>query len=124
MDIDTLNSVLADVGHSIVISLEDMLTYGEDTYNFEDGLPADTSLSPLAAAESSIRKQLLAQAIDELPEKEKFVIGLYYGDSLTLKEIAEVLGVTQSRVCQLHSKAAARLHGKLARHADLLLAAA
>jgi len=124
MDIDTLNTVLADVGQSIVISMEDLLTYGEDSHNFEDGLPTDTSLSPLAAAESSIRKQLLAQAIDDLPEKEKFVIGLYYGDGLTLREIAEVLGVTESRVCQLHSKAAARLHGKLARHADLLLAAA
>jgi RNA polymerase sigma factor for flagellar operon FliA len=70
------------------------------------------------------RKRLLASAIENLPDREKLVISLYYNDGLTLKEIAAVLGVTESRACQLHSKAVVRLNGKLARHADLLLAAA
>lgn len=67
---------------------------------------------------------MLAVAIDVLPDREKLVIGLYYKDGLTLKEIAAVLGVTEGRACQLHSKAVVRLHGKLARHADLFLVAA
>ena len=58
-------------------------------------------------------KSRLAQAIDALPDREKIVIALYYYENLTLREIGEVLGVTESRVSQLHTKAILRLKGRL-----------
>ncbi|MCC6473523.1 MAG: RNA polymerase sigma factor FliA [Burkholderiales bacterium] len=58
-------------------------------------------------------RQALVAAIERLPEREKLLMGLYYEQDLTFRQIAEVLGVTESRVCQLHSQAVARLRGKL-----------
>ncbi len=55
----------------------------------------------------------VADAISRLPEREKLVIALYYYENLTLREIGEVLGVTESRVSQLHTKAVLRLRGRL-----------
>ncbi|MBC7345331.1 MAG: sigma-70 family RNA polymerase sigma factor, partial [Clostridia bacterium] len=58
-------------------------------------------------------KRDLARAIAELPERDRIVITLYYYEGLTLREIGEVLGVTESRVCQLHGRAVAKLREKL-----------
>lgn len=123
IDIDSLNDLLADIGQSSVLSLEELMACG-DEYDELAGLSPDFEDSPEYAAFVEEKKRLLAAAIDGLPDKEKLVISLYYKDGLTLKEIAAVLGVTESRACQLHSKAVVRLHGKLARHKELLLAAA
>lgn len=125
IDVDSLNDMLSAVGHSALISFEEVMLYGEDSAD-DEGLwgPPDPQGDPMFAAESEERGRLLARAIADLPEKEKLVISLYYNDGLTLKEIAKVLGVTESRACQLHSKAVVRLHGKLARHKDLLLLSA
>jgi len=60
-------------------------------------------------------KKVLAEAIDDLPSNEKLVISLYYYDELTLKEIGEVLDLTESRICQIHTKAILRLRAKLKR---------
>ncbi len=122
--VDELHERLSDVGQSALLSLEDLMIYGEENTGLAGlcSLP-DPESDPLLSAEMGERTRLLASAISQLPEKEKLVISLYYNDGLTLKEIAAVLGVTESRACQLHSKAAVRLHGKLARHEDLLLAA-
>lgn len=123
MGIDELNEMLADVGQSAIMSLEELLVRGEESLA-DPGLAPGDDYDPVVAAEIEERKQLLAKAVGELPDKEKLVISLYYNEGLTLKEIAKVLGVTESRACQLHSKAVVRLHGKLARHEELLLAAA
>ncbi len=64
-------------------------------------------------------KETLAAAIERLPERERIVIGLYYYEGLTLKEIGEVLGVTESRVSQLHTKAVLRLRGRIKEDLDL-----
>jgi RNA polymerase sigma factor for flagellar operon FliA len=56
------------------------------------------------------------QAIESLPEREQYVMGMYYEHDMNLKEIAAVLGVTESRVCQLHSQAIARLRSKMRQH--------
>ncbi len=58
-------------------------------------------------------RDLLAESIDELPEKEKLVVSLYYYEGLTMREIGEILGYTESRISQLHSKALTRLRAKL-----------
>lgn len=125
IDVDSLNQKLSEVGHSALLSFEEVMLYGEDSAD-EEGLwgPSDPQADPMLAVEADERGRLLAHAIANLPEREKLVISLYYSDGLTLKEIAKVLGVTESRACQLHSKAVVRLNGKLARHKDLLLAAA
>ena len=59
-------------------------------------------------------QQLLARAVEQLPEREKVVVSLYYFEGLTLADIGRVLGVTESRICQLHTKAVLHLRTKLA----------
>jgi RNA polymerase sigma factor for flagellar operon FliA len=76
-------------------------------------LVPDNSLSPLEALMTKETRQNLAKAIDSLPERERQVIALYYVEELTMKEIGEVLGVTESRVSQLRSQAIVRLKGNL-----------
>ncbi len=68
---------------------------------------------PLAMLEDKNMRDILIQAIDDLPEREKMVMGLYYEEDLNLREIGEVLGVSESRVCQLHSQAIARLRSRI-----------
>ena len=69
--------------------------------------------NPLSLLAKSELKNILKEAIDLLPEKEKLVLSLYYYEELTMKEIGLVLRLTESRVCQLHSKALLRLRGEL-----------
>ena len=74
--------------------------------------PRPRTRSP--AFESEETKFLLARAINQLPEREKIVVTLYYYEGLTLAEIGQVLGVTECRICQMHTKAVLQLRGKLA----------
>ena len=66
-------------------------------------------------------RRVLAEAIDQLPERERLVVALYYYEGLTLKEIGEVLGVSESRVSQIHTKAIVRLRGRLQRFRESLV---
>ena len=72
------------------------------------------AVSPMEAFESEEMKGILTDAINRLPEREKVVITLYYYEGLTLAEIGTVLGVTESRICQMHTKAVLALRGKIA----------
>ena len=74
---------------------------------------------PSRAYRVQVIRETLAAAIERLPERERIVIGLYYYEGLTLKEIGEVLGVTESRVSQLHTKAVLRLRGRIKEDLDL-----
>ncbi|HPX47184.1 MAG TPA: sigma-70 family RNA polymerase sigma factor, partial [Treponemataceae bacterium] len=78
-----------------------------------DSIESPSSLNPDVIVEREEIKRVIVQAINELPEKEKLVLVLYYYEDLTLKEIGQVLHVTESRVSQLHTKANLRLHAKL-----------
>jgi len=87
----------------------------EDDYDddyLEQNHPDDSPQPPEVLHDARFRAALI-EAIDNLPEREKLLMGLYYEQELNFKEIAAVLGVTESRVCQLHSQAVARLRVKL-----------
>ena len=74
---------------------------------------ADESENPLAQLQDRRMRNALVEAIKTLPEREQYVMSMYYEHDMNLKEIAAVLGVTESRVCQLHSQTIARLRVKL-----------
>jgi RNA polymerase sigma factor for flagellar operon FliA len=92
-------------GHQIVY-LEDLAGEDED---FLDRHTEGSAQDPLAALEESNLRSTLAAAITKLPEREKLMMALYYEQDLNLREIGEVMGVTESRVCQLHTQAVVRL---------------
>jgi RNA polymerase sigma factor FliA len=79
-----------------------------------DSLPDTGAEDPLAAMEDQETRRLLAEAVGQLAERDRTVVGLYYFENLTLAEIGRVLGVTESRVCQLHTRAVMRLRARLA----------
>ncbi|MCH5184956.1 MAG: FliA/WhiG family RNA polymerase sigma factor [Oscillospiraceae bacterium] len=81
--------------------------------NMEIGPEMSERYNPEQAAENHFLQQWLAEEIENLPEKEKLVVNLYYNDGLTLKEIGLVIGVSESRVSQIHSKILMKLRSKL-----------
>ena len=83
-----------------------------------DTLPDRGAPDPQALVDQGELRDRIADAIAALPEREKLVIALYYYENLTLREIGEVLGVTESRVSQLHTKAVLRLRSKLGAELD------
>lgn len=74
----------------------------------------DSEHDPLETLLNKNMRDVLVKAIEDLPEREKMVMGLYYEEELNLREIGEILGVSESRVCQLHSQAVARLRSRMA----------
>ena len=97
-------------GHQL-ISFEDMVENGEDDY-LERHL-TDESNEPSKILEDQSLRNLLVQGIELLPEREKMMMALYYEQDLNLREIGEVMGVSESRICQLHSQAVARLRARI-----------
>ncbi len=92
-------------GHQLIY-IEDL---GSDDEQYLDRNFAAATPDPLAALEDAGMRDALIKAIEHLPEREQMVMALYYEEELNLREIGEVLNVTESRVCQLHSQAIARL---------------
>ena len=104
-----------------VVALDELLNVGGEKgarLSLVDTLVDTKAEDPVVAFESEETKLLLARAINTLPEREKIVVTLYYYEGLTLAEIGQVLGVTESRICQMHTKAVLQLRGKLAEPRD------
>lgn len=116
MDEKEYQKFLKDAGGAAVLSLEDM-GIGEDgeQKNILECIADSNSKDPIVNLNIEEIKRHLTMAVNELPEKERFVLSLYYYDELNLKEIGKVLGITESRVCQIHSQAILRLKAKLGR---------
>jgi RNA polymerase sigma factor for flagellar operon FliA len=107
--------ILTKLSYTSVVSFEELWVGGErdDGQNAVAAIRDHTAEDPVAIFESAELKDILASAIERLPEREKTVIALYYYEGLTLKEIGAVLGVTESRVSQMHTKAVLRLRARL-----------
>jgi RNA polymerase sigma factor FliA len=104
--------LLSKVRGTQLVYLEDMS--GDDGDNdYLDRHVADENSNPVAQLEDHRMREALVAAIKNLPEREQFVMSMYYEQDMNLKEIAAVLKVTESRVCQLHSQSIARLRVKL-----------
>lgn len=108
IELSEYHASLADASSGRLFSLDELNESGD--------LPleeSETSDNPLDGLSASAFQRSLAEAIDALPEREKLVLSLYYQEELNLKEIGAILGVSESRVSQIHSQAALRLRGRL-----------
>lgn len=113
--LDDLFDVINETRNMPLLSLEDMGISRDsgDKQSLLDTLAGKSDVDPQTQLRLNELKSLIAAAIDTLPEKERLMVSLYYYEELTMKEIGEVLGITESRISQIHSKAVYRLRTKL-----------
>ena len=113
---DELEGSLTEISRSSIAALDELwtATAGGDQVALIDTIEDTSGPDPQGALAQTEMKEALGEAIARLPEREKLVVTLYYYEELTLREIGEVLGVTESRVSQLHTKAILRLKARLA----------
>jgi len=115
--LDELHAIFNQVSFVNVVALDELMNSSADRGDkgtLGDTLEDKNAPDPMGAFESEETKVILAQAIQGLPEREKIVVTLYYYEGLTLAEIGQVLGVTESRICQMHTKAVLQLRARLA----------
>ncbi len=115
VSVDEYQDIMLKISGTSIMSINDVWHGGDDSdkISIMESIESPASLNPDVIVEKDEIKKVIVQAIQELPEKEKKVLVLYYYEDLTLKEIGEVLAVTESRVSQLHTKAIMRLRTKL-----------
>ena len=114
--VDEFQDSLVKISTSTIVALDELWAVSDssgDQVSLLDTLEDRDAPDPQEMLDASELKDRLADAISALPEREKIVIALYYYENLTLREIGEVLGVTESRISQLHTKAVLRLKSRL-----------
>jgi RNA polymerase sigma factor for flagellar operon FliA len=114
MSLTDYQSLLGRVRGTQLVYLEDM--NGSEDDSFLDRHVADADADPLEMLRNHRLRDSLVGAIESLPEREQYIMSMYYEKDMNLKEIAAVLGITESRVCQLHSQSIARLRAKMRSH--------
>ena len=115
VDIKEFQQIMLKISGTSVLSLNEVWYTGDenDKISIVESIESPSTFNPDTIVEKEEIKRVIVEAINELPEKEKKVLILYYYEDLTLKEIGEVLEVTESRISQLHTKAIIRLRSKL-----------
>jgi RNA polymerase sigma factor for flagellar operon FliA len=116
ISVGDFHEALLQISNSTIVALDELWSVsdsGGDQVSLLDTLPDRGAPDPQQLVDQGELRDRIADAIAALPEREKLVIALYYYENLTLREIGEVLGVTESRVSQLHTKAVLRLRSKL-----------
>jgi RNA polymerase sigma factor for flagellar operon FliA len=117
VSVDELQGILNQINLVSVVALDELLSVGGEkgeSLSLVDTLEDPTAMDPVLSFESDEMRHLLAQAVQTLPDRERLVVTLYYYEGLTLAEIGNVLGVTESRVCQMHTKAVLQLRNRMA----------
>ena len=115
--VDEFQESLMQISNSTIAALDELWTVSDasgDQVSLLDTLQDPDAPDPARVMDQTDLKDRVADAIARLPEREKLVIALYYYENLTLREIGEVLGVTESRISQLHTKAVLRLRSRMA----------
>lgn len=113
ISVEELRDLYGQLRLTSVVALEDLVAAGKDSGSLVDTLPDDDAVDPVAVLVDRDNRRQLAEAIAQLTERDRIVVSLYYFESLTLAEIGKVLGVTESRVSQLHTRAVLRLRAHL-----------
>lgn len=113
--VEDLNSLMCEAQGIAIISVDELRGKNDDNFerNLLEYLADPEAIQPDVKMNLDQIYQIVADAIDNLPEKERLVISLYYYDELTMKEIGEIMDITESRVSQIHTKAVIRLRSKL-----------
>ena len=115
--VSELHDIVTQISFVSVMALDEMVSAGAErgeSISLIDTLADVSALDPISGLEGNETRMMLSHAINSLSEREKLVVTLYYFEGLTLNEIGEVLGVTESRVCQIHTKAVGQLRIGLA----------
>ncbi|WP_255410771.1 RNA polymerase sigma factor WhiG [Kitasatospora sp. SolWspMP-SS2h] len=116
ISLDDLHTIFSQLSLANVVALDELLHSageGGDRLTLMETLPDSGADNPVEIAEDRELRRLLASAVNTLPEREKTVVTLYYYEGLTLAEIGQVLGVTESRVSQIHTKSVLQLRAKM-----------
>ena len=124
ISLSVLRTMVEEIVSAGLLSLDDFVGNqdGEKTSRIIDLVCAKDGVSPSASIEREQMKDILADAIMNIPDKERTVVALYYYEDMTLKEIGRTLGVSESRISQIHTKAMLRLRGRLRSYRETLLA--
>jgi len=110
---DELDDFLVRSRGAVLVSLDDINMHEPDGPKILDMLADTQHPDPLATILNDRERERVTDAIQQLPEKERLVLTLYYYEELTMKEIGKILKVTESRVCQIHTKAVLHLKERL-----------
>lgn len=111
--LEEYHAMLVDVRGAQLVYTDDYEDDGDDNHYLDRHVAPDEKADPAAQLADRRFREALVAAIGDLPEREQYVMSMYYEHDMNLKEIAAVLGVTESRVCQLHSQSVARLRSRL-----------
>lgn len=114
VEIKKFHEMLNQVRGISVVNLDEVRNTSDlEKKNLIDVLEDTTGEDPAGALNIDEMKRIVAESISQLPEKERLVISLYYYDELNMKEVGKILDITESRVCQIHTKSILRLRAKL-----------
>ncbi len=116
MDVDEYLAMLKDYGNLSVLSIEDLHEISGEDREALMRYVTDEKEDPERCAELYEIERILAKELDRLPERQQLVLSLYYHEDMNMKEIARTLGITEARICQIHSQAVLNLRSLMKKH--------